>query len=129
MPHLRFLLLSATGLAGLAWATTTPEPSPAKTTVEPSQTEVAPKTTPQAQGQALPAAAKRFHCRVFATALEEPVDTRDRSSALGRWVVDMELRGWQVAELDFEVGQKPTGYAEGYVHVCLTPQMAPNASD
>ena len=108
MLDFRALLFAATAMAGITWASTG-----AATDEEISQ------PVPDVQG----VAPKRFLCRVFATALSEPVDTRDRSSELGRWVIDFEGRGWQVDSLDFEVGQKPTGFAEGFVSVCLTPVL------
>jgi hypothetical protein len=66
---------------------------------------------------------------VFGTLLDQAVDTRDRSTDLGRWVIDMEARGWAVTSVDFEVGQKPTGFAEGYVQVCLTPVLVAASSE
>ena len=115
LPNLRNILLAMAGTAGVAWATTTGESTPT--------------TGPAAQKApaAAPIGPRRFHCQVFATPLDSPLDTRDRSSAVGRWITDYEGRGWEVATIDFEVGQKPTGFAEGYVQVCLTPVLrAPN---
>ena len=82
---------------GLAWADTTPDP-----------------------GQTI--AATRLKCRTFPTEAGAEIDTRDSASELGRWVIDLEDRGWSVHEIDWEVGQKPTGFPQGYTHVCMTPQ-------
>lgn len=113
MVDLRVLLFAATGVAGLAWATTSDSESPVRSAATEVPTAVARAISP-----------RRFHCRVFTTSLDEPVDTRDRSMPVGRWVIDMEARGWQVHDVDFEVGQKPTGFSEGYIQVCLTPISA-----
>jgi hypothetical protein len=63
----------------------------------------------------------RLKCRAFPTDPNAEVDTRDGSTDLGRWVVALEDEGWVVSDVDWEVGQKPTGYPQGYTHVCLTP--------
>ncbi|MBX2796676.1 MAG: hypothetical protein KTR31_03370 [Myxococcales bacterium] len=70
-------------------------------------------------------APERFHCKIFRTPLDAAVDTRDHSTDLGRWVMDQEARGWAVQGVDFEVGQKPTGFAEGFVQICMTPVLEP----
>ena len=75
---------------------------------------------PPAPGAAI-VAETRLKCRTFPTDLGSEVDTRDTSTDLGRWVIELEDRGWIVHTIDWEVGQKPTGYPQGYSHVCLTP--------
>lgn len=94
---IRALVLLLSG-AGLAWATTEP-PSPS------------------------PPAPHRLHCQVFPASLEEPFDTRDHATELGQWVLELESRGWRLHDLDFETGQKPTGFAQGYVQVCMAPEL------
>ena len=63
----------------------------------------------------------RYKCRAFPTALDAEVDTRDASTSLGTWVLDLEDRGWQVATVDWVVGQKVTGFQQSYTHVCMEP--------
>lgn len=63
----------------------------------------------------------RLKCRTFPTDIGAEVDTRDAGTPLGVWVLGLEDRGWQVATVQWEVGQKPTGFAQGYTHVCLAP--------
>lgn len=70
----------------------------------------APSTTP-----------KRLRCHTFATEPGTALDTRDASSELGRWVLGLEDQGWQVSTVDFEIGVKPTGYAQGWTQVCVEP--------
>ncbi len=67
-----------------------------------------------------PAAADRL-CRMFNHPLvgDYVLDTSDATSEAGRWVAERRAAGWQVADVDFEVGQKQSGYPAGYVHVCL----------
>lgn len=69
------------------------------------------------------AALPRLKCKAFATDLAAETDSRDASTDLGRWVIEHEDRGWVVADIEWEVGQKPTGYPQGYTHVCLTPAL------
>ena len=103
-------LLGAVALwAAAATSITFAAPADQVDEAEPQQ-EAAPEVAPA-----------RFHCKVFPTPLDAAVDTRDHSSDLGRWVMDLEARGWAVHGVDFEVGQKPTGFAEGFVQVCMTP--------
>ena len=80
---------------GLAWGADAPDPGP-----------------------------KRLRCRSFATEPGAAVDTRDASTELGRWVLGLEDQGWQIATVDFTVGEKPTGYAQGWTHACLEPVPA-----
>lgn len=83
-------------------------------------------------GRALPAAAyaqepepaaPSVECRVFATELAQggfDVDLGDRTEEIGRWVRDRTDSGGIVTTIDFEVGQKATGYPQGWVQVCAT---------
>lgn len=66
-------------------------------------------------------APRRLRCRSFASEPGAEVDTRDAASELGRWVLSLEDQGWEVDEVAFEVGPKPTGYAQGWTHVCMVP--------
>jgi len=66
-------------------------------------------------------APKRLRCKSFASEPGAEVDTRDASTDLGRWVLALEDQGWEVATLELEVGPKPTGYAQAWTHVCVTP--------
>lgn len=70
-----------------------------------------------AQAPALP----RVRCKVFPTEIGAMIDTRDASQELGQWVLSQEDQGWAVRDVRWEVGQKPTGYAQGYTHVCMEP--------
>jgi hypothetical protein len=63
----------------------------------------------------------RLKCRSFPTDPGAEIDTRDPATDLGRWVLELEDRGWKVHEVDWEVGQKPTGFSQGYTHVCMIP--------
>jgi len=47
------------------------------------------------------------------------VETSDPTTEVGQWIA--EQRGWVVDTLDFEVGQKPTDYPQGWMQVCLVP--------
>ena len=61
-------------------------------------------------------------CAVFAVDVSRRsvVETSDPTTEVGQWIEDQE--GWVLASMDFEVGQKPTGYPAGWVQVCLEPQ-------
>jgi hypothetical protein len=63
----------------------------------------------------------RLKCRAFPTEAGAEVDTRDAATDLGRWVMQHEDQGWVVHGVEWEIGQKATGYPQGYTHVCLTP--------
>lgn len=64
---------------------------------------------------------ERLKCRAFPTEPSAEIDTRDPESDLGRWVLDHEDRGWRVHGVQWDIGQKPTGYPQGWVQICLTP--------
>jgi hypothetical protein len=63
----------------------------------------------------------RLKCRSFPTDPGAEIDTRDPATEIGRWVISLEDRGWEVADVDWEIGQKPTGFPQGYTHVCMEP--------
>jgi hypothetical protein len=63
----------------------------------------------------------RLKCRAFQTALDAEIDTRDPEAELGQWVLDHEDRGWKVQTVQLEVGQKQTGFPQGWAYVCLRP--------
>lgn len=65
----------------------------------------------------------RMKCRAFPTDAGAEIDTRDAATELGRWVMKLEDQGWVVQGIDWEIGQKATGYPQGYTHVCLTPAL------
>lgn len=64
----------------------------------------------------------RLRCRAFPVPLDAEVDTRDAATPLGQWVIGLEDQGWEVSSVDLAVGQKPTGFAQAYSHVCLAPR-------
>jgi hypothetical protein len=70
-------------------------------------------------------AAPRFalECRSFAVdpAKDPLVQTSDKTTEIGKWVSDREAEGWTLYSLDFEIGQKPTGYPQGWLQVCTAP--------
>lgn len=64
-----------------------------------------------------------MQCRVFSfdlRKLEPVIDTSDRTSTIGQWVGEREAEGYRLADLDFEVGTKGTGFSQGYVQACVT---------
>jgi hypothetical protein len=67
---------------------------------------------------------KRLRCQTFATDPGTAIDTRDAATDLGRWVLGLEDQGWQVVDVDFVLGAKPTGYAQGWTQVCVEPVLA-----
>jgi hypothetical protein len=68
-------------------------------------------------------AAKPFRCHVFKIDTEAAVtwETTDRTTEIGQWVGEQEDAGWALHHVDFEVGQKATGYPQGYVQICMQP--------
>lgn len=59
-----------------------------------------------------------IECRTFQRDLGDSVlQTRDQTTPVGQWIG--EHPGWSVQSIDFEIGQKPTGYQQGWVHVCI----------
>jgi len=68
--------------------------------------------------------APRLVCRVFPATLTDDAgwDSDDDGHPVGAWVRSMGERGWGIASVDLAVGQKRTGYAQGYQQVCLSPR-------
>ena len=67
-------------------------------------------------------------CRGFMTSLEESapvVNTGDRLTEIGQWVGEHEDKGLRLHNLDFEIGQKRTGFPQGWIFVCMTPNENP----
>jgi hypothetical protein len=61
-------------------------------------------------------------CRLFQLDLEKQrdLDTKDRTSEIGKWIGEHEDVGGTLASVDFETSQKPTGYSQGWVFVCMS---------
>ena len=66
----------------------------------------------------------RLRCQTFETPLDgAELDTHDLDSPAGQWLERQEATGWTLAQIDFEIGQKPTGFAQGFTQICVTPRM------
>lgn len=65
----------------------------------------------------------RLLCRLFLVDVRDvdTWDTADRTTEIGQWVGEQTDAGLFLYSLDFEVGQKPTGYPQGYLTVCVYP--------
>lgn len=66
----------------------------------------------------------RLYCRPFEVPLDgarAAMETNDRTTPMGRWIADEEA-SYLLHTIDFEVGQKPTGYPVGIAYVCLRPR-------
>lgn len=66
----------------------------------------------------------RLYCRLFQVPLEgagTTFETSDVTTEIGKWV-QKEEESYELFTLDFEVGQKSTGYPQGHVQVCLSPR-------
>jgi|JI7StandDraft_1071085.scaffolds.fasta_scaffold459543_1 hypothetical protein len=61
-------------------------------------------------------------CRTFLHNINDAsvVDTSDRTSQVGEWVATERAKGWTVQGVDLEVAQKPNGFSQGFVQVCLS---------
>jgi len=64
----------------------------------------------------------RHRCRLFPTGLDDTVDTWDRSTALGEWVLAQQDAGWRVDDIEMTVGRKETGFVQAWTQVCLVPR-------
>ena len=75
-----------------------------------------------AQDPTLPQPAS-LRCHIFKIDTESgPTwESMDHTTEIGQWVGAQEAEGWQVDDVDFEVGQKATGYPQGYVQICVRP--------
>jgi len=82
--------------------------------IDPAGAE-APTATPP------PTEALQLRCRLFTSLLssESVLDTQDATTEIGQWIAEQD--GWRLHAIDFEVGQKSTGFPQGYRHVCLSP--------
>ena len=49
------------------------------------------------------------------------IETNDTTTEIGQWLKKEEM-SYELFSVDFEIGQKPTGYPEGWAHVCLSPR-------
>ena len=49
-------------------------------------------------------------------------ETLDRTTEVGQWIGKQTDEGWALTLMDFEVGQKPTGYPQGYLYLCVGPK-------
>ncbi|MEZ4319465.1 MAG: hypothetical protein R3F61_18260 [Myxococcota bacterium] len=66
----------------------------------------------------------RLFCRTFTMPLEgagSTFETNDRTTEIGKWL-EAEQESYELFTIDFEIAQKPTGYPQGYAHVCLSPR-------
>jgi hypothetical protein len=74
----------------------------------------------EAMAYALP----KVRCAQFETSNQPraTLDTSDRTTEIGQWMHAQEQEGWQLYTVDFEIAQKPTGYAQTWVQVCVLPQ-------
>ena len=66
----------------------------------------------------------RLVCKVFEADLtdEAGFDSSDAGHPIGAWVTEMEARGWGLHQVQLAVGQKHTGFPQGYQQVCVTPR-------
>ena len=61
-------------------------------------------------------------CKTFQVDPDDPtMEIPSDSSAAGRWARDQRER-WQVYTIDLEIGQKPNGYPQQWLQVCLYPR-------
>lgn len=61
-----------------------------------------------------------LRCRAFQVDPAAPeLDTTDTNTDAGRWTSDRESEGWVLFNVDFELGQKATGYPSAWWEVCL----------
>ena len=71
----------------------------------------------------LDASGGRLVCRLFLldVSTAAAIDTADRTTEVGQWVGEQVDQGMMLHGVDFEVGQKSTGYPQGYLNVCVYP--------
>jgi hypothetical protein len=84
-------------------------------TEAPAEEEAVPAIVPSEGG--------RLVCRLFLVDVGDGdvLDTSDRTTEVGQWVGQRLDQGMSLHGVDFEVGQKTTGYPQGYLHVCVYP--------
>jgi hypothetical protein len=66
----------------------------------------------------------RLLCKMFTVPLDgagSMFETNDLNTEIGRWIQSEEDL-YDLFSIDFEVGQKATGYPQGYAQVCLSPR-------
>lgn len=66
----------------------------------------------------------RLYCRPFRVPLEgapAAIETNDATTEIGQWL-QKEEASYELFSVDFEIGQKATGYPEGWAYVCLSPR-------
>ena len=63
-----------------------------------------------------------IQCKVFPLELdrEMTVALNDATTEPGQWLKAQVDTGWVLHSMDFEVGQKPTGYPQGWLYLCVT---------
>lgn len=63
-------------------------------------------------------------CRAFPVNLEDGqggyFETSDRTGPVGEWMAPLEEAGWQFHDLDFELGQRGTGFPYAEVMICVS---------
>lgn len=61
-------------------------------------------------------------CRTFPLNVEDGqggyFETSDRTGPVGEWLGPLEDAGWRVTEVDFELGQRKTGFPMAQVMIC-----------
>ena len=67
----------------------------------------------------------RWSCRIFPGDPDKDrlLRTDDGTTEVGQWVREQETAGWRVVSVDFEVGQKATGYPQAWTQVCMSPAL------
>ena len=65
-----------------------------------------------------------LRCKIFVVPLDQEfsLETIDRTTVIGQWIGTQTDEGWELTLMDFEVGQKPTGYPQGYLYLCVSPK-------
>lgn len=64
----------------------------------------------------------RLLCKTFVVDPDDPtMELPGDTSTAGRWARDQRER-WQIYTVDLEIGQKPNGYPQQYMQVCLYPR-------
>lgn len=79
--------------------------------------------TAHAEDEAPPASGLRLLCRTFPldASPEATLETADSSVPLGAWIAE-KSRDWTLYTLDYEIGQKSTGFPQHWVQACLMPR-------
>jgi len=107
--------------AGVSDAVAQDQPEPSALP-EPVDVEVDAAATTEAAPD-IDASGGRLVCRLFLVdvASDGDIDTADRTTEVGQWVGTHVDAGMMLHGVDFEVGQKSTGYPQGYLQVCVYP--------